>query len=72
MSVRLFLCFPVFPTFPFRLPLPCVPSSKYLCGHMKSAHTPLVKAFEILCGEMQKKWNPAPERKKSSWFSWGS
>ncbi|KAK4686366.1 hypothetical protein P7C73_g3771, partial [Tremellales sp. Uapishka_1] len=29
------------------------------------------KAFEVLLGEMQKLYNPAPEKKKSSWFSWG-
>ena len=29
------------------------------------------KAFEVLLGEMQKEYNPAPEKKKSGWFSWG-
>lgn len=29
------------------------------------------KAFEVLMAEMQKIYNPAPEKKKSGWFSWG-
>lgn len=29
------------------------------------------KAFEVLLGEMQKEYNPAPEKKKAGWFSWG-
>jgi hypothetical protein len=29
------------------------------------------KAFEILLGEMQRVYNPAPEKKKAGWFSWG-
>ncbi|GFZ45691.1 GTP-binding protein Rheb homolog [Saitozyma sp. JCM 24511] len=29
------------------------------------------KAFEALLKEMQKEYNPAPEVKKSSWWSWG-
>jgi Ras family protein len=29
------------------------------------------KAFDALLREMQKEYNPAPEKKKSSWFSWG-
>lgn len=29
------------------------------------------KAFEVLMGEMQKVYNPPPEKKKSGWFSWG-
>ncbi|ORX40006.1 small GTPase superfamily [Kockovaella imperatae] len=29
------------------------------------------KAFEVLLREMQKEYNPAPEKKKSSWWGWG-
>ena len=29
------------------------------------------KVFDLLLGEMQKTYNPAPEKKKSGWFSWG-
>ncbi|WVQ98834.1 hypothetical protein IAU59_005965 [Kwoniella sp. CBS 9459] len=32
----------------------------------------VVKAFDVLLAEMQKEYNPAPEKKKSSWWSWGS
>lgn len=31
----------------------------------------LVKAFEVLLAEMQREYNPQPEKKKASWFSWG-
>ncbi|WWC60990.1 uncharacterized protein I303_103567 [Kwoniella dejecticola CBS 10117] len=30
------------------------------------------KAFDVLLAEMQKEYNPAPEKKKSSWWGWGS
>ncbi|WWD01267.1 hypothetical protein V866_008210 [Kwoniella sp. B9012] len=30
------------------------------------------KAFDVLLAEMQKEYNPAPEKKKSSWWSWGA
>jgi len=30
----------------------------------------LGKAFEILLREMQKEYNPAPEKKKASWWGW--
>lgn len=29
------------------------------------------KAFDILLKEMQKEYNPVPEKKKSGWFGWG-
>lgn len=29
------------------------------------------KAFEALLREMQRQYNPAPEKKKASWWSWG-
>lgn len=29
------------------------------------------KAFEALLREMQRKYNPAPEKPKASWWSWG-
>ncbi|WVQ78402.1 hypothetical protein IAT38_000488 [Cryptococcus sp. DSM 104549] len=32
----------------------------------------VVVAFDVLLGEMQKVYNPAPEKKKSSWWSWGA
>ncbi|OCF36476.1 Ras family, other [Kwoniella heveanensis CBS 569] len=32
----------------------------------------VVKAFDVLLAEMQKEYNPAPEKKKSSWWSWGA
>lgn len=28
------------------------------------------KAFEVLLGEMQREYNPAPEKKKTGWFGW--
>lgn len=31
----------------------------------------LGKAFEVLLKEMQKAYNPAPEKKKAGWFGWG-
>lgn len=34
-------------------------------------NTNVGKAFEVLMGEMQKVYNPPPEKKKSGWFSWG-
>ncbi|WWC69283.1 uncharacterized protein I206_103221 [Kwoniella pini CBS 10737] len=30
------------------------------------------KAFDVLLAEMQKEYNPAPEKKKSSWWGWGA
>ncbi|WVW82949.1 hypothetical protein I302_104964 [Kwoniella bestiolae CBS 10118] len=30
------------------------------------------KAFDVLLAEMQKEYNPAPEKKKASWWSWGA
>lgn len=33
-------------------------------------NTNVGKAFEILLQEMQKKYNPAPVKKKSGWFGW--
>ncbi|WRT67264.1 uncharacterized protein IL334_004231 [Kwoniella shivajii] len=30
------------------------------------------KAFDVLLAEMQKEYNPEPEKKKSSWWSWGA
>ncbi|WVR05294.1 hypothetical protein IAU60_002308 [Kwoniella sp. DSM 27419] len=31
----------------------------------------VVKAFDVLLVEMQREYNPAPEKKKSSWWGWG-
>lgn len=28
------------------------------------------KAFDILLQEMQKEYNPKPEKKKKGWFGW--
>lgn len=47
--------------------LPATPVSRDVGGMLTSP----VKAFEVLLAEMQKEYNPAPEKKKSSWFSWG-
>ncbi|WWD16045.1 hypothetical protein CI109_100470 [Kwoniella shandongensis] len=32
----------------------------------------VVRAFDALLVEMQKEYNPAPEKKKASWWSWGA
>lgn len=49
-------------------------AKKLNAGFIESSakdNTNVVKAFEVLLAEMQKEYNPAPEKKKSSWFSWG-
>lgn len=51
-------------------------AKKLKAGFVESSakdNTNVDKAFNVLCSEMQARWNPAPEKKKTGWFSgWGS
>jgi Ras family protein len=42
-----------------------------IAGGLQAHLTRPGKAFEVLLGEMQREYNPAPEKKKAGWFSWG-